>query len=49
MILTHPFVLPPISSVVDEQNRHTQVQRMSSTSSIKRGSSEDLKEAEPRE
>ncbi|KTF93631.1 hypothetical protein cypCar_00004416 [Cyprinus carpio] len=36
-------------SVVDEQNRHTQVQRMSSSSSIKRCSSEDLKEAEPRQ
>nr|XP_046235948.1 diacylglycerol kinase delta isoform X2 [Scatophagus argus] len=34
--------------VVDEQNRHTQVQRMSSSSSIKRESSEELKDAEPR-
>lgn len=37
-----------IASVVDEQNRHTQVQRMSSSSSIKRENSEDLKDAEPR-
>lgn len=36
------------AAVVDEQNRHTQVQRMSSSSSIKRESSEDLKDAEPR-
>lgn len=35
-------------SVVDEQNRHTQVQRMSSSSSIKRENSEELKDAEPR-
>lgn len=35
--------------VVDEQNRHTQVQRMSSLSSIKRENSEELKETEPRE
>lgn len=35
-------------SVVDEQNRHTQVQRMSSSSSIKRDNSEELKDAEPR-
>lgn len=40
-----PFV---IISVVDEQNRHTQVQRMSSSSSIKRENSEELKDAEPR-
>lgn len=38
-----PFLL-----VVDEQNRHTQVQRMSSSSSIKRENSEELKDAEPR-
>lgn len=37
-----------IMSVVDEQNRHTQVQRMSSSSSIKRENSEELKDAEPR-
>lgn len=34
--------------MVDEQNRHTQVQRMSSSSSIKRENSEELKDAEPR-
>ncbi|XP_035770853.1 diacylglycerol kinase eta [Neolamprologus brichardi] len=38
-----------IMSVVDEQNRHTQVQRMSSSSSIKRENSEELKDAEPRQ
>ncbi|KAG8006008.1 Diacylglycerol kinase kappa [Nibea albiflora] len=37
------------SEVVDEQNRHTQVQRMSSSSSIKRENSEELKDAEPRQ
>ncbi|XP_053537443.1 diacylglycerol kinase delta isoform X3 [Ictalurus punctatus] len=42
-------IIDQAEKVVDEQNRHTQVQRMSSTSSIKRGSSEDLKEAEPRQ
>lgn len=36
----------PIVSVVDEQNRHTQVQRMSSSCSIKRENSEELKEGE---
>uniref|UniRef100_A0A671PIC7 Diacylglycerol kinase n=1 Tax=Sinocyclocheilus anshuiensis TaxID=1608454 RepID=A0A671PIC7_9TELE len=41
-------IIDQAEKVVDEQNRHTQVQRMSSSSSIKRGSSEDLKEAEPR-
>ncbi|XP_072543556.1 diacylglycerol kinase delta isoform X1 [Salminus brasiliensis] len=41
-------IIEQAEKVVDEQNRHTQVQRMSSSSSIKRGSSEDLKEAEPR-
>uniref|UniRef100_A0A8B9LBF7 Diacylglycerol kinase n=1 Tax=Astyanax mexicanus TaxID=7994 RepID=A0A8B9LBF7_ASTMX len=41
-------IIEQAEKVVDEQNRHTQVQRMSSCSSIKRGSSEDLKEAEPR-
>ncbi|XP_063756808.1 diacylglycerol kinase eta isoform X1 [Eleginops maclovinus] len=35
-------------TMVDEQNRHTQVQRMSSSSSIKRENSEELKDAEPR-
>lgn len=37
-----------IVSVVDEQNRHTQVQRMSSSSSssIKRENSEELKDGE---
>ncbi|CAB1351381.1 unnamed protein product [Coregonus sp. 'balchen'] len=33
--------------VVDEQNKHTHLQRMSSSSSIKRENSEELKEAEP--
>uniref|UniRef100_A0A3B4C985 Diacylglycerol kinase n=1 Tax=Pygocentrus nattereri TaxID=42514 RepID=A0A3B4C985_PYGNA len=42
-------IIEQAEKVVDEQNRHTQVQRMSSLSSIKRGSSEDLKEAEPRQ
>ncbi|KAK7170763.1 hypothetical protein R3I94_000847 [Phoxinus phoxinus] len=42
-------IIDQAEKVVDEQNRHTQVQRMSSSSSIKRGSSEDLKEAEPRQ
>ncbi|KAG9274483.1 diacylglycerol kinase delta isoform X3 [Astyanax mexicanus] len=42
-------IIEQAEKVVDEQNRHTQVQRMSSCSSIKRGSSEDLKEAEPRQ
>uniref|UniRef100_A0A672RYW7 Diacylglycerol kinase n=1 Tax=Sinocyclocheilus grahami TaxID=75366 RepID=A0A672RYW7_SINGR len=42
-------IIDQAEKVVDEQNRHTQVQRMSSSSSIKRGSSEDLKEAEPRD
>lgn len=37
-----------VVSVVDEQNRHTQVQRMSSSSSIKRENSEELKDGEPR-
>lgn len=35
-------------SVVDEQNKHTQVQRMPSSSSIKRENSEELKDAEQR-
>ncbi|TSN12253.1 Diacylglycerol kinase eta [Bagarius yarrelli] len=42
-------IIEQAEKVVDEQNRHTQVNRMSSSSSIKRGSSEDLKEAEPRQ
>ncbi|XP_046706795.1 diacylglycerol kinase eta isoform X2 [Silurus meridionalis] len=42
-------IIEQAEKVVDEQNRHTQVQRMSSSSSIKRGSSEDLKEAELRQ
>ncbi|GAA6087708.1 diacylglycerol kinase delta isoform X6 [Tachysurus ichikawai] len=42
-------IIEQAEKVVDEQNRHTQVQRMSSSSSIKRGSSEDLNEAEPRQ
>ncbi|XP_067300544.1 diacylglycerol kinase delta isoform X2 [Pseudorasbora parva] len=42
-------IIDQAEKVVDEQNRHTQVQRMSSSSSIKRGSSEDLKETEPRQ
>ncbi|KTG46324.1 hypothetical protein cypCar_00001316, partial [Cyprinus carpio] len=42
-------IIDQAEKVVDEQNRHTQVQRMSSSSSIKRCSSEDLKEAEPRQ
>lgn len=37
-----------VVSVVDEQNRHTQVQRMFSSSSIKRENSEELTDAEPR-
>ncbi|XP_060786992.1 diacylglycerol kinase eta isoform X2 [Neoarius graeffei] len=42
-------IIEQAEKVVDEQNRHTQVQRMSSCSSLKRGSSEDLKDAEPRQ
>lgn len=41
---TNSIVVP----VVDEQNRHTQVQRMSSSSSFKRENSDELKDAEPR-
>ncbi|KAM4611997.1 LOW QUALITY PROTEIN: diacylglycerol kinase delta [Polymixia lowei] len=40
-------IIEQAEKVVDEQNRHTQVQRMSSSSSIKRDNSEDLKDAEP--
>lgn len=35
-------------AVVDEQNRHTQVHRMWSSSSIKRENSEELKDADMR-
>ncbi|XP_057176267.1 diacylglycerol kinase delta isoform X2 [Triplophysa rosa] len=42
-------IIDQAEKVVDEQNRHTQVQRMSSSSKMKRGSSEDLKEAESRQ
>uniref|UniRef100_A0A667WT61 Diacylglycerol kinase n=1 Tax=Myripristis murdjan TaxID=586833 RepID=A0A667WT61_9TELE len=41
-------IIEQAEKVVDEQNRHTQVHRMSSSSSIKRENSEELKEAEPR-
>uniref|UniRef100_A0A3P8QTP1 Diacylglycerol kinase n=1 Tax=Astatotilapia calliptera TaxID=8154 RepID=A0A3P8QTP1_ASTCA len=39
-------IIEQAEKVVDEQNRHTQVQRMSSSSSIKRENSEELKDAE---
>ncbi|KAJ0006211.1 hypothetical protein NQD34_013484 [Periophthalmus magnuspinnatus] len=42
-------IIEQAEKVVDEQNRHTQVQRMSSSSSFKRENSEELKDAEPRE
>lgn len=42
-------IIEQAEKVVDEQNRHTQVQRMSSLSSIKRENSEELKETEPRQ
>uniref|UniRef100_H3CDE9 Diacylglycerol kinase n=1 Tax=Tetraodon nigroviridis TaxID=99883 RepID=H3CDE9_TETNG len=42
-------IIEQAEKVVDEQNRHTQVHRMSSSSSIRRENSEELKEAEPRE
>uniref|UniRef100_A0A3Q4HR86 Diacylglycerol kinase n=1 Tax=Neolamprologus brichardi TaxID=32507 RepID=A0A3Q4HR86_NEOBR len=42
-------IIEQAEKVVDEQNRHTQVQRMSSSSSIKRENSEELKDAEPRQ
>ncbi|XP_076843600.1 diacylglycerol kinase delta isoform X2 [Brachyhypopomus gauderio] len=42
-------IIEQAEKVVDEQNRHTQVQRTSSFSSIKRCNSEDLKEAESRQ
>ncbi|XP_068443693.1 diacylglycerol kinase delta [Clinocottus analis] len=41
-------IIEQAEKVVDEQNRHTQVQRMSSSSSIKRENSEELKDGEPR-
>uniref|UniRef100_A0AAV2KNI5 Diacylglycerol kinase n=1 Tax=Knipowitschia caucasica TaxID=637954 RepID=A0AAV2KNI5_KNICA len=41
-------IIEQAEKVVDEQNRHTQVQRMSSSSSFKRENSEELKETEPR-
>ncbi|KAM6909137.1 diacylglycerol kinase delta isoform 2-T2 [Xenentodon cancila] len=41
-------IIEQAEKVVDEQNRHTQVQRMSSSSCMKRENSEELKEAEPR-
>ncbi|KAE8279339.1 Diacylglycerol kinase delta [Larimichthys crocea] len=42
-------IIEQAEKVVDEQNRHTQVQRMSSSSSIKRENSEELKDTEPRQ
>ncbi|XP_029310667.1 diacylglycerol kinase delta isoform X1 [Cottoperca gobio] len=42
-------IIEQAEKVVDEQNRHSQVQRMSSSSSIKRENSEELKDAEPRQ
>uniref|UniRef100_A0A3B4BJH1 Diacylglycerol kinase n=1 Tax=Periophthalmus magnuspinnatus TaxID=409849 RepID=A0A3B4BJH1_9GOBI len=42
-------IIEQAEKVVDEQNRHTQVQRMSSSSSFKRENSEELKDAEPRQ
>uniref|UniRef100_A0A665UMA7 Diacylglycerol kinase n=1 Tax=Echeneis naucrates TaxID=173247 RepID=A0A665UMA7_ECHNA len=42
-------IIEQAEKVVDEQNRHTQVQRMPSSSSIKRENSEELKDAEPRQ
>uniref|UniRef100_A0A3Q3ALS5 Diacylglycerol kinase n=1 Tax=Kryptolebias marmoratus TaxID=37003 RepID=A0A3Q3ALS5_KRYMA len=41
-------IIEQAEKVVDEQNRHTQVQRVPSSSSIKRENSEELKDAEPR-
>ncbi|KAM4565159.1 diacylglycerol kinase eta [Fundulus diaphanus] len=41
-------IIEQAEKVVDEQNRHTQVQRMPSSSSIKRENSEELKDAEQR-
>ncbi|XP_063049742.1 diacylglycerol kinase eta-like, partial [Engraulis encrasicolus] len=42
-------IIQQAEKVVDEQNRHTQVQRMSSTSSIKRQGSDELKDADMRQ
>ncbi|KAM8897610.1 diacylglycerol kinase eta isoform 3-T3 [Spinachia spinachia] len=42
-------IIEQAEKVVDEQNRHTQVQRMSSSSSIKRENSEELKDGEQRQ
>ncbi|XP_031441285.1 diacylglycerol kinase eta isoform X3 [Clupea harengus] len=42
-------IIEQAEKVVDEQNRHMQVQRMSSSSSIKRQSSDELKEADTRQ
>ncbi|KAM6949441.1 diacylglycerol kinase eta [Aplochiton taeniatus] len=41
-------IIEEAEKVVDEQNRHSQVQRVSSSSSIKRENSEELKDSEPR-
>uniref|UniRef100_A0A8C6TTB1 Diacylglycerol kinase n=1 Tax=Neogobius melanostomus TaxID=47308 RepID=A0A8C6TTB1_9GOBI len=41
-------IIEQAEKVVDEQNRHTQVTRMSSSSSFQRENSEELKDAEPR-
>ncbi|KAI1898206.1 hypothetical protein AGOR_G00069960 [Albula goreensis] len=41
-------IIEQAEKVVDEQNRHAQVQRMPSSSSIKRENSEELKESDPR-
>ncbi|XP_037544269.1 diacylglycerol kinase eta [Nematolebias whitei] len=41
-------IIEQAEKVVDEQNRHTLVQRMPSSSSIKRENSDELKDAEPR-
>ncbi|KAG7464738.1 hypothetical protein MATL_G00168830 [Megalops atlanticus] len=41
-------IIEQAEKVIDEQNRHAQVQRMPSSSSIKRENSEELKEADPR-
>nr|XP_029507381.1 diacylglycerol kinase delta-like [Oncorhynchus nerka] len=41
-------IIEQAGKVVDEQNRHTHIQHMSSSSSIKRENSEELTEPEPR-
>ncbi|KAJ8348780.1 hypothetical protein SKAU_G00273690 [Synaphobranchus kaupii] len=41
-------IMEQAEKVVDEQNRHTQVYRMASSSSVKMENSEDLKEADTR-